>query len=174
MKIMGRAASWVDRAAMATGMILVAAIACIMLAQVFFRYVLNSSLQWSEELSISTMIWVVFLGSAVLVRGWQHIAVTAFVKMLPLRMQGIAYIVAKTLSLVFLAVMTYYAFVIFFGPIHATSPSLGISARWAKLSLAVGGVLMMLAILGEIGRDVAAHRRGDRAYFDKLGEGGSL
>lgn len=174
MKLVGRAADWLDRAAMATGMLLVTAIACIMLAQVFFRYVLNSSLQWSEEVSVSVMVWVVFLGSSALVRGWQHISVTAFVKMLSFRPQGIAYIVAKILSLVFLTAMTYYAFVVFFGPIHATSPSVGISARWTKLSLAVGGALMMIAIVGEIYRDIAAYRRRDRQYFEKLGEGGSL
>ena len=40
----------------------------IMCGQVFFRYVLNSSLQWSEEASIWAMVWMVFVGSVVVMR----------------------------------------------------------------------------------------------------------
>ena len=174
MRVLDQSSIWIGRLAMAAGMTLVASIAGIMLAQVVFRYVLNSSLQWSEELSVLALVWAVFIGSAVLVRGWQHIAVTAFVKMLPDRLQSMTFVVAKILTLLFLIVVTYYAVMVFIGPIHATSVSLGVSTRWAKFSLAVGGALMTVVTLAEIVRDIAAIRRGDRGHFAQLGEGGSL
>lgn len=53
------------------------------LAQVFSRYVLQSSLRWSEELARISMICLVFLGAALLVRRQEHLAVTVIVDALP-------------------------------------------------------------------------------------------
>ena len=73
----------------------VAIIACVMVAQVFFRYVLNSSLEWSEELCIYTLMYIVFIGAFMLVRNWEHISITVFVNMLPFKWKAITLIVAK-------------------------------------------------------------------------------
>ena len=47
---------------------LMASIVLLTLAQVLFRYVLNSPLGWSEELSRYAFVWVTFVGAAVLLR----------------------------------------------------------------------------------------------------------
>ena len=140
-----------------------------MLAQVFFRYVINSSLQWAEEVSVYALIWLVFIGSVSLVRGWRHITITAFVNMLPFRAQAWAFIVAKLLSLVFVLALVYWGFQLVSLPVHASSPSMGFSTRWIKAAIAVGAVLMALFTLNEIVRDLAALRRRDRAHFARLG-----
>ena len=49
-------------------MFLVLSIAVIVSASVFFRYVLNDSLSWSEELAKYAMLWLVFLGSPIALR----------------------------------------------------------------------------------------------------------
>ena len=48
------------------------------IAQVIFRYFLNSSLFWSEELSIMMMIVMVFMASPVLIRDSEHITIDIF------------------------------------------------------------------------------------------------
>jgi TRAP-type C4-dicarboxylate transport system permease small subunit len=50
----------------------------ISFAAVICRYVFNSSLTWSEELTQYMFIWVVFLGAAIGVRQRTHIAVDLF------------------------------------------------------------------------------------------------
>src|SRR5437868_15431014 len=145
-----------------------------MMAQVIFRYLLNSSLQWAEELSVYAMIWLVFIGGVNLVRGWGHIAVTAFVKILPFRARAWCFIVAKLLSLVFILVLVYWGFQLVNLPVHANSPSMGFSTRWVKVSIALGSVLMALFTVNEIVRDFAALRRRDREYFDRLDAGGDI
>ena len=50
----------------------------IAFAAVICRYVFNSSLTWSEELTRYMFIWVVFLGAAIGVRERTHIAVDIF------------------------------------------------------------------------------------------------
>jgi len=169
-----RAVGAVDRAARAVCEVLVAAIACVMAAQVFFRYVLNSSLQWAEELSVYTLIWLVFLGSVTLVRGWRHITITAFVDMLSFRARAWFFVVAKLLSLAFILVLVYWGFQLVSLPVHANSPSMGFSTRWVKVAIAVGAVLMALFTINEIVRDLAALRRRDREHFDRPGAGGDL
>ncbi len=145
-----------------------------MLAQVFYRYVVNSSLQWAEEFGVYALIWLVFIGGASLVRGWQHITITAFVNILPLRARVCCFIAAKLLSLVFILVLVYWGFQLVSLPIHENSASMGFSTRWVKVSIATGAVLMALFTVNEILRDLAALRRRDGEYFDRLGAGGDL
>jgi len=47
---------------------LMAAIVVLTLAQVFWRYVLGSPLQWSEEVARYCFVWVTLLGAATLLR----------------------------------------------------------------------------------------------------------
>jgi TRAP-type C4-dicarboxylate transport system permease small subunit len=154
--------------------LLVAGIACVILAQVFFRYVINSSLQWAEELSVYALVWLVFIGSVSLMRGWRHIAMTAFVNMLPFRLRAWCFVDAMLLSLVFILVLVYWGFQLVALPVHAHSPSMGFSTRWVKVAIAVGAVLMALFTINEILRDLNAMRRRDEAYFGRLGAGGDL
>lgn len=53
------------------------------LAQVVFRYALNSPLTWSEELARYLFIWCAFLGWIVASRRQSHLAMTFVVDRLP-------------------------------------------------------------------------------------------
>lgn len=59
----------------ATCSILCLGLTAISFAAVIWRYGLNSSLTWSEELTRYMFVWVVFLGAAIGVRRRNHIAV---------------------------------------------------------------------------------------------------
>ncbi len=50
----------------------------VALLQVFFRYGLDNSLSWPEELAQWLFVWAVFLGAAALVVGKGHIAIETF------------------------------------------------------------------------------------------------
>ncbi len=58
-------------------------IVAIALLQVFHRFVLNSSLSWSEEAQIFGHIWIVFLGIPVAYRRGAHLFIETFCDMLP-------------------------------------------------------------------------------------------
>jgi TRAP-type C4-dicarboxylate transport system permease small subunit len=174
MRSLQRAVDAVDRVARVVCCALLSAITCVMLAQVFFRYVLNSSLQWAEELCVYVLVWLVFVGGAVVTRGWGHITITAFVNLLPFRARAWSFVAAKVLALAFLVLLVYWGFQLASLPVHAASPSMGFSTRWVKVSIAVGATLMTLFTLNELARDLAALRRGDREHFDRLGAGGAL
>jgi TRAP-type C4-dicarboxylate transport system permease small subunit len=58
-------------------------IVSVMIAQVFFRYILNNSLVWSEELVRFLFIWMTFLGAAINIRDKWHIGVEYLLTLLP-------------------------------------------------------------------------------------------
>ena len=57
-------------------------------SQVFFRFVLNASLTWSEELSRFAFIWLVYMGAVLGAKERIHIRVTAFHRLLPVAARG--------------------------------------------------------------------------------------
>ncbi|ARB47351.1 TRAP transporter small permease [Alloalcanivorax xenomutans] len=54
-----------------------------LLAGVFCRYVLNSSLSWSDEVALLAFSWTVFLFASVLTREFGHVRVSIVVDALP-------------------------------------------------------------------------------------------
>lgn len=150
-------------------MALVAVIAIAMILQVFFRYVINSSLSWSEELSVWSLVWLVFIGSVVLIRNWEHINIPTFVNWLPLKMRPYFIIVAKGLSLTFLVTMTWLGFEMILYGFHADAPVLHLSTKWAKLSIPVGGAVMCLFTVGVLLKDLIKLWRRDYKHFADQG-----
>jgi TRAP-type C4-dicarboxylate transport system permease small subunit len=63
--------------------VMMATMTLVVFAQVLFRYALNVPLGWSEELSRFAFVWLCFLGAAYLVRGQQHLRVTAIEAKVP-------------------------------------------------------------------------------------------
>ena len=57
--------------------------ALIVAAQVFFRYILNESLFWSEELARYLMVWLTFLGTSVAYRRRVHPSIDVLYTRLP-------------------------------------------------------------------------------------------
>ena len=144
---------------------LLGALVLVMIAQVFFRYVLNSSLTWSEEVAVFLMIWVVFLGSAILVRRWEHVQIPTLVESMPDRPRIAFVILARVASIAFIALLIWYGMEAFLGNYHADSFTTGISTRWIKFSIPVGAALMLIYALSVLAEDIAAWRRGDLERF---------
>jgi len=146
-------------------MALTIAITAVMLAQVFFRYVLNDSLQWSEEVSVWLMIWMTFIGGALLSANDEHMAVSMVLTRLPDALRPWFVVATKLLTLLFLGFVVFYGLKFFDASFHKVSPSTGLSTKWAKLALPVGSALMFLLTVNSLLLDAVAIRRGDRERF---------
>lgn len=162
----------IDWLAKAFVIFLVVAVTGIMLAQVFFRKVLNSSLQWSEELSLFGLVWIVWIGAVVLMRNWEHINIPTFIDLVPKKHRFWLIALSKIASIVFLALLIWYGFDVFTQRFHGRSPSLEISSRWAKLSIPVGAVFMALFAVNTMLRDVIEFRRRNFDHFESQGDPG--
>lgn len=63
--------------------ILFAVILMIMIVSIFYRYVLNNSLSWSDEMVRFAFVWFTFLGAAIVFRDNAHIRVDYFLEKMP-------------------------------------------------------------------------------------------
>ena len=160
-----RAANGVTRVACAA---LGAAIFLITFIQVLFRYVLNSSLLWAEEVGIYAMVWLTFLGSSLLLREWGHIGITVFLRTASHRTRVRLLFGIEALMLLFLVFLAYYGTTTAVFGFSRRSPSMGFSTWWLKLAVPIGAVLMTLNLVELIVTDLRHWRQGDVQHFERF------
>jgi C4-dicarboxylate transporter DctQ subunit len=137
------AARWERRTAVA---LLVVTVVLVVL-QVFFRYVLNSSLSWSEEAARYLFIWASVLGFSSCIeagRLFRFEMVAAHLPPLGQRVCSGLYFVAAA-ALIWVLVVN--GSVLVFHTTGQLSPAMGMPMALAYASLPVGGVLMALHFL---------------------------
>ena len=133
--------------------------------QVFFRYVLNNSLQWSEELGVFVMIWMVFLGSSLLMKKSEHIKITALIRLLPWWMKVSLNIFSRIVCIGFLVFVAYHGFKVFLSGVNATFPSIGISTKWVKVAIPIGAILMSVDAIRSLITDLNDLLKGKHENF---------
>ena len=123
------------------------AIVVISFIAVVCRYVLNSSLTWSEEFTRYLFIWIVFLGAAISVRRRAHIAVDVFVgRLSPLGDRVLSLIERlATIAFALLVGIPGWAFVVI--GMSNLSPALEIPMGFVYLAPVVGSVLIVIYAL---------------------------
>src|SRR6185503_3281231 len=85
---------------------LIAAYTVLVLLQVFFRYVLNESLFWAEELIRYGLVWSVLIGSAVVAHDRGHVRIDMLSPMLGPKGQRVVEAGAHVCAFVFVAILT--------------------------------------------------------------------
>ena len=105
-------------------------IVALMLVAIFFRYVLNSSLYWSDEIVRYLFVWLTFMGAAVAVRDKAHIRVEFFAEKLPNSLQKIVRRLDDFLFLAFLLFLTVGGFIWVFQLSGSYSPALALPLNW--------------------------------------------
>jgi TRAP-type transport system small permease protein len=161
---------WIVRLSDATTVIIMTAAFAVMIASIYFRYVLNDSLLWSDELLVWALVWVVMLGSVGVMAQWRHVYVPAAVLALPLRWRIPTLILSKILTMIFIALLVFYGTDVFMQKFHRTSPGLAISTRWEKLAIPVGCALMLWVGLIQIFSDIRAWRAANLEHFASYGD----
>lgn len=123
---------------------------------VFFRYVLNNSLSWTEELARYLMVWFAFIGMAIALRDESHVNVSFIVNLFPLSIRHFIKLVSYTLVLVFLIILFSQSLNVFKIVKIQTSPSIRIPMIYPYLSVAFGSLLMAIEVVHLIYANVKA------------------
>lgn len=87
---------------------LLALMSIIIVVQVFFRYVLQNSLQWSEEIARYMFIWLIYIGIAYGVKLDKHIAVDAVYSFLPKKVKPFYALIGYVIFFIFAVIVVYY------------------------------------------------------------------
>ena len=120
------------------------AMIAVVAAQVFFRYVLNQSLFWSEELARYMLVWLTFLGASVAYRRNVHPRIDLFSSRLdgpPARAMRIG---AHLVAAAFFGLLVIYGAQFAYFVRLQISPALQLPKWIVMLVLPVSGVLLML------------------------------
>lgn len=81
-------------------MIFLAAMCIVLALQVFFRYVLNTPLIWSEEVARYLFVWITFIGAGYGVRKHLHIEMTFLFIKLPKQAQKVIQIIINIIAII--------------------------------------------------------------------------
>jgi len=154
-----RAAPFTDRLRASLKAISVALLAgyfILVLLQVFFRYVLNESLFWAEEVVRAAMFWGIMLSSALVAASRGHIRVELLELMLPPRGRRVVIWLANSLTLAF-CLMLLWAGVQFVNRTWMQqSPVLDVPKWTVYLAIPIGAALESLLMLLNWNREAPA------------------
>ena len=127
--------------------------------QVFFRYVLNSPLAWTEELSRIILVWLVFWGSAIAVRRMKHLKISFLVDRLPIKIRTYIDIVNKLMMMSFLAIASFTGYKVMIITRGIVTPALGISYLWFYIIVPLSCLFMFLQMSFIVIEDVKKLKR---------------
>lgn len=141
----------VDRSMYLVTAILIVVLMVVMVgsiwAGVFFRYVLDNSLIWSEEVARYAMIWVSMLGGGLAFRKGAHVAVEFVTDRLPHRARLVLKIIGGGAILFFLVLLLWYGIDVTQRVSRQTTAALRISMFWPYVALPLGAALMIYHML---------------------------
>lgn len=115
----------------------------VVLAGVFFRYVINDPLMWSEALARYLMVWIGLVGAAITLKRGEHIRINAIRQCLPRLLRVAGDLVVALAIAGFLWVMTVEGWAAAWRGANQSASSLGLSMLWPLLAVPVAGALML-------------------------------
>ncbi|MBD3305186.1 TRAP transporter small permease subunit [candidate division KSB3 bacterium] len=133
--------------------VLVGVLVVLVLVTVFFRYVLNMGIGWSDELSRYINIWVALFGASIAFKYGDHVGIEFFRSFLPDKALRLFKFVMRCFICVFLVISEYYFFNYFIKS-RAVTPAMQIPYSWIQASLFVGFAIMLIHLISFIFTDL--------------------
>lgn len=145
------------------GLLLVAMVIIVIL-QIFFRYVLNDSLSWTEEVSKTMMVWTAFLVAPWAYRVGANVRIEIFVDEFPDAMRKIMSLALNVLVIWIVTVFLWESFGFWQRGQAVRSDSLPIQVSWFYTVVPIAFSLLLLAGIEQFLRDVLALMRPDEDF----------
>ncbi|MBK3869544.1 TRAP transporter small permease subunit [Pseudomonas stutzeri] len=146
-KLLDTASRQMNAATTILGCICALVMALALLAGVFYRYVLNASLSWTDEVALLAFSWTVFLFASVLVREQLHVRITLVVDLLPASFRAMLERLSIVLVMVFGALMLGAGWQFTAFTAHQVSPALRYPLWLQGSAVPVSGALILLHAL---------------------------
>ena len=137
------------------------------IAQVFWRWVLNDPIVWSEEMIRLTYVWICYLGWVIAERSDSHIRITIISSRLPKSVQKYLQAFCHVLGIIFSVLMVVYGCQLIRAGLKRTAISFPLN--YAVVYLIVPVCCLLLAIY-EAAQLIECFVKGPRDYSDKGGD----
>ena len=126
----------------AIGIIMTATVVILFIG-VILRYLFNAPLFWSEEITVLGLIWMTFLGGAILVRQDKNVCITVFCDLCRAPTVRWIRIVSDILVVAILLVMIYQSYNLTGRLAFSTTPAIRLEESWYGWALVVGFIGML-------------------------------
>jgi TRAP-type transport system small permease protein len=114
---------------------------------VFFRYVLNAPLHWTEESDRYLFIWLTWVGASITMRYRAHIAVDILVRQFDPRRRLWFALGAQSCVLAFLAVVFYASLPVLEVTSRTRTVATDVPTSWVYMAVPVGCTLIAIETL---------------------------
>lgn len=146
---------WVEKVAVNMSWAMLLAITLLNIAQVFYRYVLNDALSWSEEVSLWMMVWITFLILPVAYHRGLNISMMFFRDRLnKSRFEYIIRCFFHAIIIVIAVVCFDQAWQMYKGGFRIELPALEITKAWVYAIMPPAWLLLIIAAVGQFLRDL--------------------
>ena len=127
--------------------LLLAAMSCIVFANVSLRFLTNFSITWSEEVARYLMIWMTFIGAGLALRFGAHVAIANFQEMLPTSAQRLMRGAVALLLFVFCLIMVWMGYDYMSRMRFQVTPATRVSFSYIYAAMPIGFVLLIAHLL---------------------------
>ena len=121
-------------------------------AQVIFRFVIQMSLDWSEELARYAFLWCMFISAGMAVKHRRHIKVEFIMEMLPKKLRFGLEIISDLIWMAFCLLLVKDGIGLLEFVKTQVSPSMEVPFKYIYTSLPVGAALMFLRLVQQMVR----------------------
>jgi TRAP-type C4-dicarboxylate transport system permease small subunit len=125
-------------------------------AQVFFRYILQVSVPWTEEAARWFYAWQIFLGSALAMKRGLHLRATFVVDRFPARLRAAIEVVTALAGVLFLAGIGWGSLLMIRAVYPVEAGSFSVSTSYLYLSIPVSLLIMLWVTGAELTRAAGA------------------
>lgn len=126
---------------------IVAVLAVILISAVFYRFVLDNAISWSEEGSKYLMVWLTFLGAPIALRHAAHINIDLLVKLFPPRGRQTFYLVINLIIIATMGVMLVKGWAFAELGARQVASSFNFSMVWMYVAIPIGSALTILVAI---------------------------
>lgn len=121
----------------------------LILLQVFYRYVLNDSLTWSEEAVRFEQFWVIMLATALCAQRRAHIRLEGFEAVVPARYRRSVAVLGDVVTIGCCLFLLWTGTELTLESVDTLSPGSQLSMAWVYAAMPAGAVLIILwTVLG--------------------------
>jgi TRAP-type C4-dicarboxylate transport system permease small subunit len=129
---------------------LLGVMALLLVAGVFFRYVVGTPFVWSESVSRLLIVWLTFVGSSIAFAEKKHITVDSIIHFLPGVVRPLVRLCVFVLVALILGYMTYLGYLYCLSVSRNTSPMLGISLAYFAMAMPITFVIGLFHVFVNI------------------------
>jgi TRAP-type transport system small permease protein len=127
--------------------VMISVMVAIVSAQVALRYMLNSSIDWADELARLCFVWSIFLAIPLGLKGGAHIGIEMVAARLPARLKRAVACVVALVGACLLLLVAWESAVMAWDQWDELMASMPASAAWFLVPLAIAGVHGALHLL---------------------------